>query len=104
VLQHKYLGHFVIVLFYMSLGFMSKLGLEHNLYIFGGNPPHPYSDMNGYGHLLRGVRWFQAYWSAAAVLLVIAAYLGSRRDGAIFATRWTAGCCATFRCSRRATR
>jgi ABC-2 type transport system permease protein len=79
VLQHKYLGHFVIVLFYMSLGFMSKLGLEHNLSIFGGTPDHPYSDMNGYGHLLRGVRWFQAYWSAAAVLLCVAAYLGWQR-------------------------
>lgn len=89
VLQHKYLGHFVIVLFYMSLGFMSKLGLEHNLYIFGGNPDHPYSDMNGYGHLLRGVRWFQAYWSAAGVLLCIAAYLGWQRGADTTArARW----------------
>lgn len=89
VLQHKYLGHFVIVLFYMSLGFMSKLGLEHNLYIFGSSPDHPYSDMNGYGHLLRGVRWFQAYWSAAAVLLCIAAYLGWQRGADVgVRSRW----------------
>jgi ABC-2 type transport system permease protein len=79
VVQHKYLGHFAVVVFYISGLFMSKLGLEHNLYVYAGTPGAPYSDMNGYGHLLRGVLWFDAYWAAGAVLLVIAAYLGWQR-------------------------
>jgi ABC-2 type transport system permease protein len=79
IVQHKYLGHFAVVVFYMAGLFMSKLGLEHNLYVYAGTPGYPYSDMNGYGHLLRGVLWFDTYWAVAAVLVVIAAYLGWQR-------------------------
>ena len=79
LLQHKYLGHFVIILYYVSLIFMGQLGLEHNLYIYRGVPGHRYSDMNGYGHLLRGVHWFHGYWSLAAVLLAIVAVVSWQR-------------------------
>jgi ABC-2 type transport system permease protein len=75
LVQNKYLGHFVIVVYYMARLFLRKLGLEHNLYLYGGTPEHPYSDMNGFGHLLRGVRWFQAYWALAALLIAVGTFL-----------------------------
>jgi ABC-2 type transport system permease protein len=79
VVQHKYLGHFAVVVFYMAELFAGNLGIEHNLVLYAGAPGHPYSDMNGYGHLLRGVLWFDLYWAIGAALLVIAAYLGWQR-------------------------
>jgi hypothetical protein len=75
LVQHKYVGHFVMVVYYLWTLFMSKLGLEHNLYRFDGAPGYEYSDMNRYGHFLRPVFWFDFYWAMFAVLLAIASNL-----------------------------
>ncbi|HEY3837214.1 MAG TPA: ABC transporter permease, partial [Bryobacteraceae bacterium] len=75
LVNNKYLGHGVMVLYYVSGLFMGQLGLEHNLYDYASDPGYTYSDMNGFGHLLRGVFWFDAYWVVFAVLLLLLAYL-----------------------------
>ncbi len=75
IVDNKYVGHFVVVVYYLLLLFASQLGLEHNLYKFGNVPAAVYSDMNGFGHFLPRVRAFQAYWGAASLLLLVAAYL-----------------------------
>ena len=75
IVDNKYVGHFVVVVYYVLLLFASQLGLEHNLYKFGSVPAAIYSDMNGYGHFLLRVRAFQAYWGAASLLLLVAAFL-----------------------------
>jgi hypothetical protein len=71
LVQHKYIGHFVMVAYYLFSLFMGQLGLEHHLYQYGEAPSYRYSDMNGYGHFLRPVMWFDAYWASFAVLLAI---------------------------------
>ena len=75
IVDNKYVGHFVMVVYYVLLLFASQLGLEHNLYKFGNVPAAVYSDMNGYGHFLPRVRAFQAYWGAASLLLLVLALL-----------------------------
>ena len=55
-MQNKYVGHFAVVLYYVVILFLRQQGFEHNLYIYAGLPGHQYSDMNGFGHLLIGVR------------------------------------------------
>ncbi len=75
IVDNKYVGHFVMVVYYVLLLFASQLGLEHNLYKFGNVPAAVYSDMNGYGHFLPRVRAFQAYWGAASLLLLVVALL-----------------------------
>lgn len=72
IVNHKYVGHFVMVLYYLWGLFSPKLGLEHHLYEYSGTPPSPYSDMNRWGHFLRGVFWFDLYWAFFALLLAIA--------------------------------
>lgn len=97
LLQHKYLGHFVIILYYVAGIFVRQLGLEHNLYVYRGIPGHRYSDMNGYGHLLRGVLWFHGYWALGAVLLAVVAHVtwqrgvetSSRSRARLARDRWT---------------
>lgn len=75
VVQHKYLGHFLMVVYYLATLFMGRLGLEHNLLRYGGAPEWQYSDMNGYGHFLRPVFWFDLYWACWALLLAVVAHL-----------------------------
>ncbi|MBT9393503.1 hypothetical protein KLP40_10050 [Hymenobacter sp. NST-14] len=84
VVNHKYLGHFVMVLYYVFLLFAGQLGLEHNLLLFGSDSGIRYSDMNGFGHFVGPYLWFKLYWALLAVALAIGANLlwvrGSETD------------------------
>jgi ABC-type transport system involved in multi-copper enzyme maturation permease subunit len=75
LVNQKYVGHFVMVVYYIVSAFMPRFGFEHHLYRYGSAPDYTYSDMNGYGHFLRPVFWFDLYWAAVAVLLAIVANL-----------------------------
>src|SRR5258706_1563558 len=75
LVDNKYLGHFIVILYYVADIFMAALGYDHHLYAFASEPQVVYSDMNRYGHFLAAVRWFQLYWAAASVLLLVAARL-----------------------------
>ena len=75
LVDNKYLGHFVMIGYYLAGSFMSQFGLEHNLYQFSSDPGYRYSDMNGYGGFLPGFLSFKLYWACFAVLLGLAAHL-----------------------------
>jgi hypothetical protein len=73
--SNKYVGH-VIMMFYYIVFFIAigMMGVEHYLWKFPQTSPSPYSDMNGFGHFLVGVRWYQLAWlflSVAMVLIMI---------------------------------
>ncbi|WP_345073372.1 hypothetical protein [Hymenobacter fastidiosus] len=73
LVNNKYLGHFVMVVYYVAKIFKEKLGLNHKLLEYGGNPDVQYSDLNKYGHFLEGFNWFKLYWAAGALLLALVA-------------------------------
>jgi len=73
--NHKYLGHFLVVAYYVADFAAAGFGYNHWIYRFADVPGVTYSDMNGYGHFLRPVPWFVLYWGAASVLLLLAARL-----------------------------
>ena len=52
---------------------LNGLDFQHNLYQYASTSGAPYSDMNGYGHFLKGWAWFNAYWAALALALLIIA-------------------------------
>ena len=97
LLQNKYLGHFVMVAYYTLLLFAGKLGIEHHLLRPLDAPSFTYSDMNGFGHFLAPVLWFNGYWAAFVVVFAILGYLGfarGRETGrkeriAVASQRWT---------------
>lgn len=74
LVNQKYVGHFVALLAFLALVFLPQLGYEDRLYRYGSVPAIVYSDLNGYGHFLPAVFWFRVYWSAFAVLLLVAAH------------------------------
>jgi ABC-type transport system involved in multi-copper enzyme maturation permease subunit len=75
LVNHKYVGHFVMVLYLLAGTFASSMGFEHGLYNYGGAPSHVYSDMNGYGPFVAQMVWFRAYWALVAVALAFVAHL-----------------------------
>jgi len=75
IVNHKYLGHFIMVALFLALLFSSQIGLEHSLWTFGSDPGLTYSDMNGYGHFAAAFAWYKLLWAAVAVLMAGAARL-----------------------------
>lgn len=70
LVNQKFLGHALVVLaFLMTSIILPQIGLEHNLYLYGGMPTLKYSDMNGFGPYVQPVFWFTLYWTAFSVIL-----------------------------------
>ena len=76
IVNHKYVGHFVLILYLVGLPIlMNLLGFDRTLTDYGSDPGITYSDMNGYGHFLGPFAWFKLYWAAFALLLALASNL-----------------------------
>src|SRR5579862_9503705 len=71
IVNHKYLGHFVMVLYFVVGIVMPQMNLQDYLYRVGQSPTVTYSDMNGYGPYARPLFWFHLYWAIGAVLFAI---------------------------------
>ncbi len=80
VVNHKFLGHFVVVtVVLVSMIGLRAFGFDHGLYNFGAGDMGIYSAMNGHGHFLWGYAWFTTYWMAFAIGLFLVATLLSVR-------------------------
>jgi len=79
LVDHKYLGFLLMLLYFIAQEVLAVLGFEHGLYRFGFSPDTPYSDMNRYGHFLGPALWYRLYWTLwSAGLLVVASLLWVR--------------------------
>ena len=79
LVPHKFLGWAVMLLYLVSQVALANAGLEHNLYNYASTPPVPLSDMNGMGRFWIGRLWFQVYWLAFAMMMLVGAHLLWRR-------------------------
>jgi ABC-2 type transport system permease protein len=71
VVNKKFTGFILLIVFaILNLG-SEAFGFEHDLYKFGGNGLASYSDMNGYGHFLKPYIWIKTYWILFGILLLI---------------------------------
>ncbi|MPY88586.1 MAG: ABC transporter permease [Luteitalea sp.] len=75
LVNHKYVGHLVVVVAYGFMVFSPALGVEHNLLIYASDPGWTYSDMRGFEPFIGPWVWFKFYWAAWALLLAVAATL-----------------------------
>jgi aminopeptidase N len=71
---NKYMGWGLMLVWFVSRIFLSNLGYSNMLYLFGGGPAEPLSDMNGTGGFWVGALWARAYWGAFGVLLLVLAH------------------------------
>jgi ABC-2 type transport system permease protein len=77
--NQKYLGHGVMVLYYVSRSIFALLGFEDRLGRFGSEPGIQYSDLNGYGHWIPAALTWRGYWWSIATMLVVLAFLFAAR-------------------------
>jgi aminopeptidase N len=79
LVPQKYIGWGVMLVYLVASIALGNLGFEHNLYNYGGSPSVPLSDMNGMGRFWIGQAWFHLYWTAFAVVLLVAGHTLWRR-------------------------
>ena len=71
VINNKFVGIMLVVVYFIINVAMGLLGYNHDLYFFGGSTLGTYSDMNGYGHLLKPYLIIKSYWFLFALLLLV---------------------------------
>jgi len=71
LVNNKFLGHFVVIVYYLFSLFMGQLGLEHDMWKYADTPGMFYSDMNGYGHFTWPFIVYNIYWMGFAILLAV---------------------------------
>ena len=69
LVNHKYTGHFLLILFFVGVDLAPLLGLEHSLWRYGSDLGETYSDMNRHGWFLGPFFWLKMYWGGFALLL-----------------------------------
>lgn len=74
VFRNKYVGHGLVVLYYLFYTFASSMGFEHLLYRFNATPPVVFSDMNRYGHMMSIYYMYNLYWMSFGALMLVLAY------------------------------
>lgn len=68
--KNKFIGYLLMIIVLVVRRVLPELGFEHTLFRYGSHPPAPYSDMNGYGHFVEPLFWFNLHWSIACILIL----------------------------------
>ncbi|MEO0732520.1 MAG: M1 family aminopeptidase, partial [Bacteroidota bacterium] len=72
LVNKKFLGHVIAIGTYAAVFFIpSILEVDYNMFLFGSRPSYTISDMNGFGHFIKSVSWFNLYWLAFGFILLV---------------------------------
>ncbi|MFT7297953.1 MAG: ABC-2 type transport system permease protein [Sphingobacteriales bacterium] len=92
MVNHKFLAHATIVVFFIAMAVMDTLGFEHSMFSFGSGSMGTYSDMNSFGHFPIAFSWYSIYWFGFAIALFVASIiLSARGSEAIMKIRMKVG-------------
>ncbi|MCZ4694982.1 hypothetical protein DWB61_08265 [Ancylomarina euxinus] len=72
LLSNFYIGFFALFIFSILSPFLSKLGIEQQIFNFNSGPGFTYSDMNGYGSNIPAYLFYRLYWLLFSSVLLIA--------------------------------
>ena len=71
IVNNKYVGHLVVVLYFALTMVSGLIGLNHRMLVYGSDPGWVWSDLNGLAPFLEGLVWFKLYWAAWALLFAV---------------------------------
>lgn len=71
---NKFVGWAIMVVYLISTIVLSNLGFDHPIYQYGTGIAVPLSDMNGRGDFAGFNAWFDLYWTAFAIVLLVIVY------------------------------
>jgi ABC-2 type transport system permease protein len=75
IVNNKYLGHLIVVVYFVSTMASGLIGVTNRMAIYGSDPGWVWSDLNGLSPFIAGLVWFKLYWAAWALLLALLADL-----------------------------
>ncbi|HWN44392.1 MAG TPA: hypothetical protein VNW71_19365, partial [Thermoanaerobaculia bacterium] len=75
IVNNKYLGHLIVVVYFVSTMVSGLIGITNRMLIYGSDPGWVWSDLNGLAPFIPGLVWFKLYWAAWALLLAVVARL-----------------------------
>ena len=75
IVNNKYLGHLIVVVYFVSTMVAGLLGITNRMFIYASDPGWVWSDLNGLAPFRSGLVWFKRYWAAWALLVVVLAGL-----------------------------
>lgn len=89
LVSNKYVGYFIIAIFYLWNSTFAQLVLKHNYFIFMSDPGVEYSDMNGFAHAVYPYIVFKVYWGALAICFAaLSSQLWARGSETGLIRRW----------------
>jgi ABC-2 type transport system permease protein len=72
IVNNKFAAHGIAITVYILMQLASIFNyFTYNLLLYSNSPLYLPSDMDGIGHMVRPVLWFQGYWTVAGGLLVV---------------------------------
>jgi ABC-2 type transport system permease protein len=76
LVNRKFAAHSIGLFVWLGVFFLRKSGtFNYHLLLYSYTPSYTVSDMDGLGHMLRPVGWFNVYWFLFSILLVIVSAL-----------------------------
>ncbi len=80
LVNKKFLGHVIAIAVWLVMFGLNQLAeINYNMLLYSYRPGYLVSDMNGFGHFLKPISWFNLYWLAlGGVLLILGNLLWNR--------------------------
>ena len=89
ITNRKFVGFILTLAFFVATILVQALGVDHDLFLFGGKTLPSYSDMNGYGEVLSYFLVVKCYWLIfGMILLIICSILMTRGTEIRLKKRW----------------
>lgn len=72
LVNNKFIGHVVSIGIWVAMfGLRNFAELDYNLFFYSYTPGYRVSDMNGFGHFLEPLTWFNVYWLSLGIIFLI---------------------------------
>jgi len=72
LINNKFLGHVVSIGIWVAMfGLRNFAELDYNLFFYSYTPGYRISDMNGFGHFMKSISWFNVYWLSLGIVFLI---------------------------------
>ncbi|HTF18538.1 MAG TPA: hypothetical protein VK658_10720, partial [Chryseolinea sp.] len=92
VINNKFLGFSICVLFFVLQSMLNNMGVEHSLLQFASGTLGSFSEMNIYGHFMTPFSWLKIYWLAFTIMLfLISVVFLARGSESRLNMRWKSG-------------
>ena len=92
IVNHKFLGYVLVIIFFIVIDFFPEWGWEHSLLSFAEATLGTYSDMNKFGHFVNSFTWENVYWFGfSSLIFILSVFVSARGTDSMFKYRIRTG-------------